>query len=115
MAEYMDGDYYAIPLSDTEYLIAPKVEQDAVIYLRTVLSHLSDSVLSSTAMKTHAAYEYDAGENRMNPFYHLRILSSRRRKNGLSCKTKRAGRYQKITWDALNSVWTICPDRKNMR
>ena len=39
MAEYMDGDYYAIPLSDTEYLIAPKVEQDAVIYLRTVLSH----------------------------------------------------------------------------
>lgn len=74
MAEYMDGDYYAIPLSDTEYLIAPKVEQDAVIYLRTVLSHLSDSVLSSTAMKTHAAYEYDAGENRMKPFDHLRIL-----------------------------------------
>ena len=74
MAEYMDGDYYAIPLSDTEYLIAPKVEQDAVIYLRTVLSHLSDSVLSSPAMKTHAAYEYDAGENRMKPFDHLRIL-----------------------------------------
>ena len=74
MAEYMDGDYYAIPLSDTEYLIAPKVEQDAVIYLRTVLSHLSDSVLSSPAMKTHAAYEYDAGEKRMKPFDHLRIL-----------------------------------------
>ena len=74
MAEYMDGDYYAIPLSDTEYLIAPKVEQDAVIYLRTVLSRLSDSVLSSPAMKTHAAYEYDAGENRMKPFDHLRIL-----------------------------------------
>ena len=74
MAEYMDGDYYAIPLSDTEYLIAPKVEQDAVIYLRTVLSNLSDSVLSSPAMKTHAAYEYDAGENRMKPFDHLRIL-----------------------------------------
>ena len=74
MAEYMDGDYYAIPLSDTEYLIAPKVEQDAVIYLRTVFSHLSDSVLSSPAMKTHAAYEYDAGEKRMKPFDHLRIL-----------------------------------------
>lgn len=74
MAEYIDGDYYAIPLSDTEYLIAPKVEQDTVIYLRTVLSHLSDSVLSSPAMKTHAAYEYDAGENRMKPFDHLRIL-----------------------------------------
>ena len=25
-------------------------------------------------MKTHAAYEYDAGENRMKPFDHLRIL-----------------------------------------
>ena len=74
MSEYMDGDFYAIPVSDTEYLIAPKVEQDAVIYLRTVLSNLSDSVLSSPAMKTHAAYEYDAGENRMKPFDHLRIL-----------------------------------------
>ena len=24
MSEYMDGDFYAIPVSDTEYLIAPK-------------------------------------------------------------------------------------------
>ena len=34
----------------------------------------SDSVLSSPAMKTHASYEYDAGEKRMKPFDHLRIL-----------------------------------------
>ena len=50
MAEYMDGDFYAIPVSDTEYLIAPKVEQDSVIYLRSILSQLGDSVLSSPAM-----------------------------------------------------------------
>ena len=74
MAEYMDGDFYAIPLSDTEYLIAPKVEQDAVIYLRSILSQLGDSVLSSPAMKSHAAYEYDSGTNRMKPFDHMRIL-----------------------------------------
>ena len=74
MAEYIDGDFYAIPVSDTEYLIAPKVEQDSVIYLRSILSQLGDSVLSSTAMKSHAAYEYDSGTNRMKPFDHMRIL-----------------------------------------
>ena len=74
MSEYMDGDFYAIPVSDTEYLIAPKVEQDSVIYLRSILSQLGDSVLSSTAMKSHAAYEYDSGTNRMKPFDHMRIL-----------------------------------------
>ena len=65
MSEYIDGDFYAIPVSDTEYLIAPKVEQDSVIYLRSILSQLGDSVLSSQAMKSHAAYEYDSGTNRM--------------------------------------------------
>ena len=74
MAEYMDGDFYAIPVSDTEYLIVPKVEQDSVIYLRSILSQLGDSVLSSPAMKSHAAYEYDSGTNRMKPFDHMRIL-----------------------------------------
>ena len=74
MAEYMDGDFYAIPVSDTEYLIAPKAEQDSVIYLRSILSQLGDSVLSSPAMKSHAAYEYDSGTNRMKPFDHMRIL-----------------------------------------
>ena len=74
MSEYMDGDFYAIPVSDTEYLIAPKVEQDSVIYLRSILSQLGDSVLSSSAMKSHAAYEYDSGTNRMKPFDHMRIL-----------------------------------------
>ena len=74
MAEYMDGDFYAIPVSDTEYLIAPKVEQDSVIFLRSILSQLGDSVLSSPAMKSHAAYEYDSGTNRMKPFDHMRIL-----------------------------------------
>ena len=74
MSEYMDGDFYAIPVSDTEYLIAPKVEQDSVIYLRSILSQLGDSVLSSQAMKSHAAYEYDSGTNRMKPFDHMRIL-----------------------------------------
>ena len=74
MSEYMDGDFYAIPVSDTEYLIAPKVEQDSVIYLRSILSQLGDSVLSSPAMKSHAAYEYDSGTNRMKPFDHMRIL-----------------------------------------
>ena len=74
MAEYIDGDFYAIPVSDTEYLIAPKVEQDSVIYLRSILSQLGDSVLSSQAMKSHAAYEYDSGTNRMKPFDHMRIL-----------------------------------------
>ena len=74
MSEYMDGDFYAIPVSDTEYLIAPKVEQDSVIYLRSILSQLGDSVLSSPAMKSHAAYEYDSGTNRMEPFDHMRIL-----------------------------------------
>ena len=74
MAEYMDGDFYAIPVSDTEYLIAPKVEQDSVIYLRSILSQLGNSVLSSPAMKSHAAYEYDSGTNRMKPFDHMRIL-----------------------------------------
>ena len=74
MAEYMDGDFYAIPVSDTEYLIAPKVEQDSVIYLRSILSQLGDLVLSSPAMKSHAAYEYDSGTNRMKPFDHMRIL-----------------------------------------
>ena len=74
MSEYMDGDFYAIPVSDTEYLIAPKVEQDSVIYLRSILSQLGDSVLSSPAMKSHAAYDYDSGTNRMKPFDHMRIL-----------------------------------------
>ena len=74
MSEYMDGDFYAIPVSDTEYLIAPKVEQDNVIYLRSILSQLGDSVLSSPAMKSHAAYEYDSGTNRMKLFDHMRIL-----------------------------------------
>ena len=74
MAEYMDGDFYAIPVSDTEYLIAPKMEQDSVIYLRSILSQLGDSVLSSPAMKSHAAYEYDSGTNLMKPFDHMRIL-----------------------------------------
>ena len=74
MSEYMDGDFYAIPVSDTEYLIAPKVEQDSVIYLRSILSQLGDSVLFSPAMKSHAAYEYDSGTNRMKPFDHMRIL-----------------------------------------
>ena len=74
MSEYMDGDFYAIPVSDTEYLIAPKVEQDNVIYLRSILSQLGDLVLSSPAMKSHAAYEYDSGTNRMKPFDHMRIL-----------------------------------------
>ena len=74
MSEYMDGDFYAIPVSDTEYLIAPKVEQDSVIYLRSILRQLGDSVLSSPAMKSHAAYEYDSGTNRMKPFDHMRIL-----------------------------------------
>ena len=74
MSEYMDGDFYAIPVSDTEYLIAPKVEQDSVIYLRSILSQLGDTVLSSSAMKSHAAYEYDSGTNRMKPFDHMRIL-----------------------------------------
>ena len=74
MSEYMDGDFYAIPVSDTEYLIAPKVKQDSVIYLRSILSQLGDSVLSSPAMKSHAAYEYDSGTNRMKPFDHMRIL-----------------------------------------
>ena len=74
MAEYMDGDFYAIPVSDTEYLIAPKAEQDSVIYLRSILSQLGDSVLSSPAMKSHVAYEYDSGTNRMKPFDHMRIL-----------------------------------------
>ena len=74
MSEYMDGDFYAIPVSDTEYLIAPKVEQDSVIYLRSILSQLGDLVLSSPAMKSHAAYEYDSGTNRMKPFDHMRIL-----------------------------------------
>ena len=74
MSEYMDGDFYAIPVSDTEYLIVPKVEQDSVIYLRSILSQLGDSVLSSPAMKSHAAYEYDSGTNRMKPFDHMRIL-----------------------------------------
>ena len=74
MSEYMDGDFYAIPVSDTEYLIAPKVEQDSVIYLRSILSQLGDSALSSPAMKSHAAYEYDSGTNRMKPFDHMRIL-----------------------------------------
>ena len=74
MSEYMDGDFYAIPVSDTEYLIAPKVEQDSVIYLRSILSQLGDSVLSSPAMKSHVAYEYDSGTNRMKPFDHMRIL-----------------------------------------
>ena len=74
MSEYMDGDFYAIPVSDTEYLIAPKAEQDSVIYLRSILSQLGDSVLSSPAMKSHVAYEYDSGTNRMKPFDHMRIL-----------------------------------------
>lgn len=74
MSEYMDGDFYAIPVSDTEYLIAPKAEQDSVIYLRSILSQLGDTVLSSPAMKSHAAYEYDSGTNRMKPFDHMRIL-----------------------------------------
>ena len=74
MSEYMDGDFYAIPVSDTEYLIAPKVEQDSVIYLRSILSQLGDSVLSSSAIKSHAAYEYDSGTNRMKLFDHMRIL-----------------------------------------
>ena len=74
MSEYMDGDFYAIPVSDTEYLIVPKVEQDSVIYLRSILSQLGDSVLSSPSMKSHAAYEYDSGTNRMKPFDHMRIL-----------------------------------------
>ena len=74
MSEYMDGDFYAIPVSDTEYLIAPKVEQDSVIYLRSILSQLGDSVLSSLTMHSHAAYEYDSGTNRMKPFDHMRIL-----------------------------------------
>ena len=74
MSEYMDGDFYAIPVSDTEYLIAPKVEQDSVIYLRSILSQLGDTVLSSPAMKSHAAYEYDSGTNLMKPFDHMRIL-----------------------------------------
>ena len=74
MSEYMDGDFYAIPVSDTEYLIAPKVEQNSVVYLRSILSQLGDSVLSSPAMKSHAAYEYDSGTNRMKPFDHMRIL-----------------------------------------
>ena len=74
MSEYMDGDFYAIPVSDTEYLIAPKVEQDSVIYLRSILSQLGDSVLSSLTMQSHAAYEYDSGTNRMKPFDHMRIL-----------------------------------------
>lgn len=74
MSEYMDGDFYAIPVSDTEYLIAPKVEQDSVIYLRSILSQLGDTVLSSPVMKSHAAYEYDSGTNRMKPFDHMRIL-----------------------------------------
>ena len=37
MAEYMDGDYYAIPISESDYLIAPKTEQDTVVYLQAVL------------------------------------------------------------------------------
>ena len=74
MSEYMDGDFYAIPVSDTEYLIAPKAEQDSVIYLRSILSQLGDTVLSSPAMKSHAAYEYDSGTNLMKPFDHMRIL-----------------------------------------
>ncbi len=74
MAEYMDGDYYAIPISDTEYLIAPKVEQDRIIYLQSVLKKLGSSVLTSSAINSRAAYEYDSVSNRMIPFDHLGIV-----------------------------------------
>lgn len=74
MAEYMDGDYYAIPISDTEYLIVPKAEQDTVVYLQSVLSRLGNSVLASAELRNRAAYEYDSGSNRMKPFDHTRIL-----------------------------------------
>lgn len=60
MAEYMDGDYYAIPISESDYLIAPKTEQDTVVYLQAVLGRLGSSILTSEAVTTHAAYEYDS-------------------------------------------------------
>jgi hypothetical protein len=74
MAEYMDGDYYAIPISDKEYLIAPKVEQDTVIYLQSVLGKLGNTILSSQAVTSRAAYEYDSSCNQMKPFDHTGIL-----------------------------------------
>ena len=74
MAEYMDGDYYAIPISESDYLIAPKTEQDTVVYLQAVLGRLGSSILTSEAVTTHAAYEYDSSLQTMKPFNHVGIL-----------------------------------------
>lgn len=74
MAEYMDGDYYAIPISESDYLIAPKTEQDTVVYLQAVLGRLGSSILTSEAVTTHAAYEYDSALQTMKPFNHVGIL-----------------------------------------
>ena len=52
----MDGDYYAIPISESDYLIAPKTEQDTVVYLQAVLGRLGSSILTSEAVTTQAAY-----------------------------------------------------------
>ena len=72
MAEYMDGDYYAIPISESDYLIAPKTEQDTVVYLQAVLGRLGSSILTSEAVTTHAAYE--SSLQTMKPFNHVGIL-----------------------------------------
>ena len=74
MSEYMDGDYYAIPISESDYLIAPKSEQDGIIYLQEVLGRLGSSILTSKCMTTKAAYEYDSSLQRMKPFNHVGIL-----------------------------------------
>ena len=74
MAEYMDGDYYAIPISESDYLIAPKTEQDTVVYLQAVLGRLGSSILTSEVVTTHAAYEYDSSLQTMKPFNHVGIL-----------------------------------------
>ena len=74
MAEYMDGDYYAIPISESDYLIAPKTEQDTVVYLQAVLGRLGSSILTSEAVTTHDAYEYDSSLQTMKPFNHVGIL-----------------------------------------
>ena len=74
MADYMDGDYYAIPISESDYLIAPKTEQDTVVYLQAVLGRLGSSILTSEAVTTHAAYEYDSSLQIMKPFNHVGIL-----------------------------------------
>ena len=59
---------------ESDYLIAPKTEQDTVVYLQAVLGRLGSSILTSEAVTTHAAYEYDSSLQTMKPFNHVGIL-----------------------------------------